>query len=124
MSAYKKVELLANVAIIMVALVLGVVLVRRYLLPGTQTEANLPDQLAVGTRLALPGVDWAENNRTLLLALSKGYYFCRESAAFYPRLAAERAGRGDLRLVAVLPQPVEEGRGYLNELGVGVDEVR
>jgi thioredoxin-related protein len=27
-------------------------------------------------------------------------------------------------LIAVLPQPVEDGRNYLNKLGVSVDEVR
>lgn len=124
MSVYKKVELLANIAIVVVALLLGVVLVRRYLLPGAQTGGNLPDQVAAGTKLSLSGVDWAGNKQTLLLALSKGCHFCSESAPFYRRLAAERAGRSDLRLVAVLPQPVDEGRGYLDELGVSVDEVR
>ena len=121
----KRIELVANVAIIVVAILLGVVLVRNYLLP----RSRAPQQAAAssippGTKLLLPGVDWKANGKTLVLALSTGCHFCTDSGAFYQRVAQERAKAGNLRLVAVFPEPVPEGQKYLSNLGVTVDEVR
>lgn len=123
---YKKAELLANVAIVVVALLLGGVLVKRYLLPGSAPPAaERPDpRVPPGTQASVPGVDWAGNGRTLLLVLSRDCRYCTQSAPFYQRLARETAGRPGLRLVALLPQPVEEGRKYLEGLGVPLDDVR
>lgn len=66
-------------------------------------------------------IDWKQNKQTLILAISSSCHFCTESAPFYKKLAQNK---GDTRLVALLPQPVEEGREYLERLGVSVDEVR
>jgi hypothetical protein len=121
-NAYKRIEAGANVAIIVVALLLGAVLVKRFLLPGG--EAARPDlRVPAGTKATLPGVDWARNGRTLVLVLSRDCRFCTESAPFYRRLAGEAGGRRDIRLVAVFPQTVEEGREYLDGLQVKVHEV-
>jgi hypothetical protein len=73
-----------------------------------------------GDAVNLPGIDWRENGRTLLLALSTTCHFCTESGPFYRRIGE---GRGDTRLVALFPQGVGEGRRYLRELGVEVNEV-
>lgn len=118
----KKTEMVANIAIIVVAVLLGVVLVKNYLLPTPQPP--MPEAIAAGTKLSLSGVDWKANGRTLVLALSTTCRFCTESGPFYQRLAQERATNQNIRLVAVFPQPVEEGQKYLSELGVTVDEVR
>jgi len=114
----RKLELAANVAIITVAVVLCAVLVKTYLLAPTP---QAPQQSLVGARVPVPEVDWRGNGRTLLLVLQKGCRFCAESAPFYQRLAGEA---GQVRLVAVLPQQVEESREYLRELNVPVGEVR
>ena len=118
---YKKIELLANVAIIAVAVLLGVVVVRQYVLPGGRNSASAP-QIQKGAKVELPGVDWSKSNRTLILALQKGCHFCTESADFYRRLAPT-ASEKNVRLVAVLPQELEEGRKYLADIGVPVSEV-
>jgi hypothetical protein len=120
----KAAELAANGAIILVAVLLGVVLVKNYLLPGGGSAAPPPAPLAAGTKLSLDGVDWAQNKQTLLMVVSETCHYCTESADFYKRLAAERAARGDLRIVAVLPQEVAAGRAYLEKLGVAVDDVK
>jgi thiol-disulfide isomerase/thioredoxin len=122
----KRIELIANLAIILVAVLLGVVLVRNHLQPKLpalpQSAANRP--IPPGTKLSLAGVDWKGNGRTVVLALSTGCHFCTESAPFYQRVAQERAKAGHLRLVAVFPESVSEGQKYLSNLGVTVDEVR
>lgn len=119
----RKIELIANVCIIVVALVIGVVLVRRFLFPAPAAEANAAS-IPAGTKLALTGVDWAGNGRTLLLVLSVGCKYCTTSAPFYQRLASESVGNPATKLVAVLPQNVEQSREYLKELGVEVDDVK
>lgn len=124
MKHFKKIELLANVAIIVVAALLGVVLVRNYLWPATNGKATPPDMVTVGKKLNVPGVDWAANKRTLLLTLQTGCHFCTDSAPFYKELAKRQAERPDLKLVAILPSPVADSKAYLDSLGVSVQEVR
>ena len=119
----KRIEILANAAIIVVAALLVAVLVKNYLLPSSTSNPIL-NQIQPGSKLVLPKLDWSKSDKTLLLALSDGCKFCTESAEFYRRLVEERAKRPDLRLVAVLPQEVDRGQNYLNSLNVAVDEVR
>lgn len=121
---FKRTEMAANVAIIVVAILLGVVLVKNNLLANPQPAMAAPAGIAPGTKLSLPGVDWKANGRTVVLALSTTCRFCTESGPFYQRLAQERARIQNIRLVAVFPQPVAEAQKYLSDLGVTVDEVR
>ncbi len=67
-------------------------------------------------------IDWKKNGQTLLLALSTTCHFCSESAPFYQRLMKERGG--NTQLIAVLPQSINDGRDYLNRLGVSVDDIK
>ena len=119
----KRIELLANVAIIVVAVLLGGVLVKRYLWPTAQPS---PAQARIqpGTKLSVPGLEWGKNERTLLLVLSTTCRFCTESSPFYQRLAQEKAKKAGVGLVAVLPQSVDESQKYLNGLGVFVDDIK
>jgi hypothetical protein len=118
----KKTEMVANIAIVLVAILLGVVLVKNYLLP--KPQPTMPTPVAAGTKLSLPGVDWKANGRTLVLALSTVCRYCTESGPFYQRVAQQRATNQNIRLVAVFPQSVADGQKYLSDLGVTVDEVR
>lgn len=117
----KGIETSTNVAIIIAAVLLAAVLVKQQLIDGTRTQANGPQPgVAVGAKLTMPDVNWAENKGTLLLALSTTCHFCTESAPFYQRLAKEDG----VRLIAVMPQDAVEGRLYLSKMGVPVDDVR
>src|SRR5258706_12029134 len=122
-SLVKRIELIANVAIIVVAILLGTVLVRSYLLSRapTQPPTSQPS-VSPGTHLSVPGVNWQTNKRTLIMALSTQCHFCTESSPFYKQLSQQRGA--DVRLLAVLPQPVSESEAYLKELGFNADEVR
>ncbi|HEX7313987.1 MAG TPA: redoxin family protein [Pyrinomonadaceae bacterium] len=123
-SLAKKIELIANVAIVVVALLLGAVLVKRYLLPQPVNPGPAASaRIQPGTKLSLPGVDWGRSNKTLLLALSTTCHFCTESAPFYQRLARAAEAKG-VKVIAVLPQPESEARQYLSELAIPVSEVR
>ena len=119
---YKRIELFANVAIIVVALLLGGVVVKRFLLSPATPAAVKP--VSAGTKIALPDVDWAKGRQTLLIVLAQGCRFCSESVPFYQRIAKEASGHSDIQLVAVLPQSPAEGRKYLDDLQVPIKEVK
>jgi thiol-disulfide isomerase/thioredoxin len=121
---HQKVQFLANIAIIVVAILLGGVLVSRYLLPIFHKFETVEDpRIKPGTKLSLTGVDWSKSTQTLLLVLSTNCHYCTESAPFYQRLAQRKAGRQDVRVVAVLPQVVSEAQKYLGDHSVSADEV-
>ncbi len=123
---FKRAELVTNIAIILVALLLCAVVVKRHLLSGgdAASSRSADPSLAAGTKVSLPDVDWAKNGQTLVLVLSRDCHFCTESAPFYQRLVRETAGRADVHLVAVLPQGVDEAREYLGSLGIAIGDVR
>jgi thioredoxin-related protein len=120
----RNIELATNIAIIVVAVLLSIVLIKNYLLSGAAPNANAPDAPSNGTRMSLQDVNWAAKKRTLVMVLSDSCRYCTESADFYKKLAQERAKDDHTRLIAVLPQDVAAGQAYLNNLGVPVDEVR
>jgi hypothetical protein len=130
-----RIRLIADAAIIVAATLFSVVLVKNYLLQKPQLvdaaefakaaaaskRSASENQIPPGAKISLPGVDWAKNGQTLLLAVSDKCHFCSESGPFYQRLA-EQHRKG--RLVAVLPQPVDQGKTYLDKLNVAVDDIR
>lgn len=119
----KRIELFANVAIIAVALLLGAVLVKRYLMPPPPPPPTEEARIQPGTKMTIPGVDWAKSKQTMVLVLSDSCHFCTESAGFYQRLAQERAKRAEMRLIAILPQDMDKGKAYMSKLGVSVDQL-
>ena len=123
-SITQRLELLTNLAIVVAAVLLSVVLIKNYLLPARSKDGPRDFRVPAGAKVSLPGVDWSNNNQTLLLVLQKGCHFCTESAAFYQRLVRETEGRGSIHLIAVLPQAPDESRKYLDELGVAIEEVK
>ena len=135
----KKVALLANLATIAIAILLGIAVGQLHSLatptrymeetraaaPQTGTAAPMPAALLhVGTRLPIPGIEWTKNERTLVIALSEGCRYCLASGPFYQRLTKEVSGSKNIGVVAVFPQPVNDARNYLNSLGVSVADIR
>lgn len=119
---HKKIELLANVAIVMVTLMLGVVIVKQYFLAGTSKA--IVKEVAAGTKISLPDVDWGKNHQTMLLVLAQGCHYCADSAPFYQKLLRETEQRGQVKLMAVFPPGSSDGKKYLNDLGVPIKEVK
>jgi hypothetical protein len=135
----KKIEVAANLAIILVALVVAVVLVKRYFftkpvqpqpavsfLAGQQPPPpQMPAKPAAGATVSLPDVDWTTSKQTLVLALSKGCHFCTESAPFYQKLLRETAARKAVHFIAVFPRETpEEARAYLTELQLPITDIK
>lgn len=125
MTIFKKIEMASNVAIILVASLLGVTLVKQHLFNAPPPSAPPVDSTSNDRNttedLSTLNVNWATNKKTLLLVLSNTCHFCRESAPFYKQLVAESHSS---HMIALFPQPVEEAEKYLKTMGVNVDEVR
>jgi thiol-disulfide isomerase/thioredoxin len=117
----KKLEMAANLAILVVVLLLGYVVIDRYLVHKSPTAVR---SIQVGEKVPLTDVDWQRNRRTLVVVLQKGCHFCSESAEFYQKLAREAEHSGKVHLMAVLPQASQEATDYLNEIGVPITDIR
>lgn len=121
----KRIELFANVAIIVVAVILSLVLLKGYLFTNSPVPKPLSSvaegQRQTGAKVMLPEMNWQKNGSTLLLALSTTCHFCTDSAPFYQRIIKDR---GDTKLVALLPQTIDESKSYLQNLDVKLDEVK
>ena len=126
----RKVEIAANLATLIVAVILAVVLVKNNLLPmkPPRTEApavrstEAPATVRTDLSKRLPGVDWRHNGRTLVLALSTRCHFCTASAPFFKKIS-QRAGK-NLTLVGVFPQKNAEAESYLSREGIRVAAVK
>lgn len=120
----EKIETTANIAIIIVALLLSITLVKNYLFRPSPSDGSrggvAQGQSGMGNKVNIARVDWARNGQTLLLILSSSCQYCTESAPFYRRLTKEVTSH----TIAVMPQSILDGQAYLDGLGVTVNEVR
>jgi hypothetical protein len=87
----KKLDVAASVAIIVVAVLLGVTLIRQHLFrknsANTASETALEAPLQPGRHLDAPaGYQWQTHPRTLLFALRYGCIHCEHNMAFYQKL--------------------------------------
>jgi len=115
----RKIEVAANVAIIVTACLVAVFFVRNYM----AEKSDQRHTIALGSRFALENINWEASRKNIVLALSTSCHFCNESAGFYRELVKECETHG-VRTIAVLPQTVSEAQSYLTNEGVKVNEVR
>lgn len=114
----QKIEIAANFAVVAVAVVVCVVLLREHL-GKAQPSTGL---LRPGQQFQLRGVSWNAHKQTLVLALRPGCEFCERSAPFYRSLVRlEGQGAARFRIVAALPGDPAEGRAFL--AGEGLSSV-
>jgi hypothetical protein len=120
----KTVELAANIAIVTVAILLCATLLKnRYATTTRQDFGGSPaGEVKPQEKINLPDVDWQKSDQTLLLVLSTTCHYCSESTAFYQQLVKERSG--NTRIVAALPQDLDESQDYLKKHGLSVDDVK
>jgi rhodanese-related sulfurtransferase len=110
-----------NIGILIVALVLSALLVKKFFF---QPAQNSGYRLATDARLSINGINWAESDRTVLLALAKECKYCSRSAGFYRRLVAGLASLSNTRLIALFSENESEAEVYLKQLGVPIRELR
>jgi hypothetical protein len=126
MNPFKKIEAAANIAVIALVGLFGWTVLRGNFAPSSSPNlVAQPSGPKVGLSLnqsPLKDVTWAKNKSTLVLGLQTTCHFCTKSGPFFQKLAATASG--NTKIVAVLPQTVEQSKQYLSGLGVHVDEIR
>lgn len=124
-NVHRKLEVTANILIIVVALLLGTVLIQKYLFRNNSPPLNETTRLkpVIGSKVNLSGVTWSNQPKTLVFALAVGCHFCDESANFYKRIIASVQNK-NVQLIAVFPNSQEESTAHLNELGLAKLEVK
>lgn len=118
---YQRVELVTNIAIILVAILLGYFLIQKFFFQ--QKLQQPPVEIVKGTKVSLTDTDWSANRKTLILVLQKDCHFCSESMPFYKKLS-EKAKEKGIKLIAVLPNSREESQLYLKENGLEIQEIK
>lgn len=118
----KKLEVFANVAIILAAILLCALITQK-LFFSNSSEPTQAAAAVTGTKLSIPNYEWSQHSKTVLLVLQRGCRFCTESAPFYQRLIQETQNR-NAKIIAVFSQNNEEAQKYLEQLGLGNVEVR
>jgi hypothetical protein len=113
------IDRLANIAILALAIVVGIVAWRQYVARAPH-DINVP----VGSLVNLENVDWPKNQLTIVLALSTECEPCSRNAVLYRDIANALRTNQVGKTVAVLPQQVSRSREYLSELKVVPDEIR
>jgi hypothetical protein len=122
----KRLEAIANGATIVVSVLLSIILVKVFLLPAKPAPgpaARAQIQKGKDMKPLLKDVNWSQNGRTIVLALSTQCHFCTASAPFLRKLVQEAKSTKAVKTVAVLPQPIAEAQKYLDGEDVHVDEV-
>lgn len=117
----KKIEVLTNVAIIIVALVIGIILVKKFFFTDS-SQITPKENIVAGSKINLSQIDWSENGNTLLLVLSTDCRFCTESVPFYKKLVQELQN-SKVNLAAVFPQDASTSKNYLEQNQVIINDV-
>lgn len=119
----KKIEVLANFAIVLVALAIIVILAYKFFW-GSPEPTPQSVEVTVGQNLNLPNVDWSQNKQSLVLVLAKGCHFCSESTPFYQKIVQKLSNSNQTKLIAAFPHSVEIGKAYLQENSLIINDLR
>lgn len=126
----QKLEGAANVLIIIVTIMLGVVIAKQFFFASPtvinangQNNSLSQPQVIINAPLKIEGVNFAEQSKTLIVALQAGCPYCSQSAPFYKRLIEESRDK-NVKIVAVLPTSLEESKDYIQKLGIDNLEVK
>jgi peroxiredoxin len=114
-------ELSAQIAIAIAIVAVAGVLVKRNLFPSS--NLTRPPQINAGEKLNVPNVDWEHNGKSLVFFLRKDCKYCTSSAPFYRQLIADANAR-NVKLLAILPNSLDDARQYLKSLDLAIDDVR
>jgi thioredoxin-related protein len=112
-------ETVANIAVIIVAIIVGTLLIKNNFFKPASNENSL-----VGQTLSLSEVNLKATKFTLVLALSTRCRFCDQSIPFYQRLVSLKRETGaSFQTVGAFRESSEAAREYLSGKGLNLDAV-
>ncbi len=119
----QKLDVLANVLIVVVALLLIGIIGQKYFFAKENGGQQARVSPTIGKLVNLPDEDFVAQPKTVILALQTTCHFCNESVPFYKRLV-ESVKDKNIKIVAVFPQSIEESTAHLKQLGMTGIEVK
>jgi peroxiredoxin len=114
------IELGINIVIALAMVAVAAAVVKRY---AFSSSPENPPRIAKGDRLEVPNVNWAQNEKTLIFFLMKDCRYCQSSAPFYRQLLAD-AAKQNVKVLAILPNPVNEAKEYVQRLELPIDNIQ
>jgi len=118
----QRVEVVSNIAVIIVAVLFGYFLIQKFFF-SNQSQPQPPKEIEKGAKISLPDVEWQSDQKVILLVLQKDCKYCTESMPFYKSLTQKASEKG-VRVIAVLPNSLEESNQYFKENGVQIQQIR
>lgn len=112
-------RIVAYAALAVVSIASGILVAAKYI---QAKKSNHPARIIVGSRFP-QDLDWQNAERTLVLVMQEGCKYCADSTEFYQRLVSKSAEE-HMRVIALMPQEVSEGKQYLNKEHINIFEVR
>jgi len=119
----KRVEIIANVAILCSAVLGSSILVANYFHRTPYPYAPTPSVLSEGSHIQLAEIDWRNARHTLLFCLSTTCYACSENADVYRRIITATQRTSSTRIIAIVPQDIATGRGFLSDINIPISEI-
>ncbi|MEQ1644602.1 MAG: hypothetical protein ABL959_14230 [Pyrinomonadaceae bacterium] len=120
----KSVEIGSNVAIILLAVLLGYFVVDRVFAKPTPPAAGAEaSTIKPGTKITAKSIDFQKSEKNLVLVLSTACKYCTESVPFYQRLVERNAADKKLQIVATFAQEPAEAARYLIDKNLSVDQI-
>lgn len=116
----KKLEIVANAAIIVLAIVLTIVLAQKFFFD----SSDKPETVKVGDEINIPELIFSKNEKTILVALQPHCPYCTESANFYRTIQNSISTKGSIRSVALFSPEIQTEKEYFRELNVEFDEIK
>lgn len=118
----KYLDRFTNIAIIVaIAVFLTLAIRGDFAIRDSRPSSPAISQELIGKIISLPGVEFSKDRGTLLIVMSIGCHFCKESLAFYKELADRFKGNVDI--IAALPEPQAEARKFLHDAGVVPNQI-
>jgi len=116
----RKIETWANVSIIVAVLVFCATIVKdRWINHPNLTGYTSAESRLLNTHIQVPGVEWKDAHKTLVMALSTQCHFCQESTPFYKALSTSTAVTSKrVSMMMVFPQPQAEAESFVRSKGI------
>ncbi len=121
MEVRSKLEVITNLAILIVAVLLAIILLKEHILPKPRPTRHAG--ISVGSLVQLPGVSWNVKDKTLVLGLNTQCRYCAESSSFYRTLTEALANNKGAQIIAVFPQPTSESTDCLKKRHIEVSSL-
>lgn len=130
---FRKIQMLSSVATIVIAILLSIVTAKMFFptspsvrvvnMPKQETDLSKASASPIGKTIRVEDIDWKSSKKTLVLYISTTCHYCDESSPFYQRLVEKYVDDTSMKIVAILPQTVEEGKDHLRSLGLKINDV-